>query len=66
MEFVGWFLSALLLLKIIVSMKRCYVGILVNIEKCINFAGVFFKVVKNLKSHTSKFVSGFSNTHYCY
>ena len=66
MEFVGWFLSALLLLKIIVSMKKCYVGVLGNIEKCINFAGVFFKVVKNLKSHTLKVVSGFSNTQYCY
>ena len=35
-----------------------------NIEKCINFASVFFKVVKNLKSHTLKIVPGFSNTHY--
>ena len=46
MGFVGWFLNALLLLKIIVSMKRCYVGILGNIEKCINFAGVFLKRLK--------------------
>ena len=38
--FVGWFLSALLLLKIIVSMKRCYVGVLGSIEKCIKFSGL--------------------------
>ena len=43
--FVGSLLSALLLLKIIVSMKRCYVGVLGNIEKCINFADVLFKSV---------------------
>ena len=40
--FVRWFLNALLLLKIIVSMKRCYVGVVGNIEKCITFAGVLF------------------------
>ena len=52
--FVGWFLSALLLLKIIVSVKRCYVGVLGSIEKCINFASVLFKVVKILKGHAGK------------
>ena len=41
--FVGWILNALLLLKIIVNMKRCYAGVLGYIQKCINFAGVFFK-----------------------
>ena len=40
--FVGWFLSALLLLKVIFSMKRGYAGVLGNTEKCINFAGVLF------------------------
>ena len=49
MGFVGWFLSALLLLEIIVSMKRCYAGVFGYIEKCVSFAGVrlkkfFFKV----------------------
>ena len=42
---MAWFLSALLLLKIIVSMKRYYVGVLGNIEKCIKYAVVFFKVL---------------------
>ena len=45
----GGFLNVLLLLKIIVTMKSCYVDDLGNMEGCINFAGVFFKVVKNLK-----------------
>ena len=40
--FVGWFLSALLLLKIIVSIKRCYVGVLSNIEKMYKFYGCAF------------------------
>ena len=40
--FAGRFLCALLFSKSIVSMKRCYVGVLGNIEKCINFAGVLF------------------------
>ena len=31
------------ILKIIVSMKRCYVAVLGYIEKRINFAGVLFK-----------------------
>ena len=44
--FVGWFLSALLFLKTIFSVKRCYVGVLDNIGKFINFTGVLFKVVK--------------------
>ena len=30
-------------LKIIVIMKRWYVGVLGYVEKCINFAGVLFK-----------------------
>ena len=38
--FVGWFLYTLLLLKIIVSMKRCYVGIWKYIEKCVGFVCV--------------------------
>ena len=29
--FVGWFLSALLLLKIIFNMKKCYVGNIENV-----------------------------------
>ena len=36
------FLFALLVLKIIVNMKGCYVGFFGNIEKCINFAGLLF------------------------
>ena len=40
--FVGWFLCALLLLKTIFSMKKCYAGVLGNIEKCINFVGFLF------------------------
>ena len=46
-------------------MKRCYMGVLGNIEKCINFAGVLFKVVKILKVHVVKIVPGLSKTHYC-
>ena len=49
MGFVGRFFKRIILLKIIVTMKSCYVGDLGNMEGCINFAGVFFKVVKNLK-----------------
>ena len=45
----GGFLNVLLLLKIIVTIKNCYVGDLCNMEGCINVASVFFKVVKNLK-----------------
>ena len=40
-------------------------GVLGNIEKCINFAGVLFKVVKILKVHVVKIVPGLSKTHYC-
>ena len=40
--FVGWFLYALLLLKIILSMKRCYVGVLGYTEKCVGFVCVLF------------------------
>ena len=64
MGFVRWFLNALLLLKIIVSMKRCYVGILGNIEKFINFAGVFLKVFKIQKGHTGWIGLGLYKTHY--
>ena len=42
-------LNALLLLKIIVSMKRCYVGVLGYMGGCINFVGVLFKVIDILK-----------------
>ena len=41
-------------------------GVLGNIEKCINFAGVLFKVVKILKVHVVKIVPGLSKTHYCF
>ena len=64
MGFAGWFLSALLLLKIIVSMNRWYVGVLGNIEKCINFTGMLFKVVKILKGYAVKTVLVFPKTHY--
>ena len=51
----GDFLNALLLLKIIVSMKRCYVGVLGNMEKgegMYEFCGrVFLKVVKIIKGY---------------
>ena len=51
----GDFLNALLLLKIIVSMKRCYVGVLGKMEKgegVYEFCGhVFLKVVKILKGY---------------
>ena len=40
--FVGWFLSALLLFEIIVSMKRCYVSVLEFIKKCVGFVCVLF------------------------
>ena len=49
--FVLWLLCALLLLKIIVSMKRCYMGVLGYMGGCINFARVYFKVVEILKVH---------------
>ena len=62
--FAGRFLSALLLLKIIASMKRWYVGVLGNIEKCINFTSVLFKVVKILKGYAVKTALVFSKTHY--
>ena len=62
--FVGWFLNALLLLKIIVSMKRYYVSVLGDIERCINFVRVFFKVVKNLKVYAEMICPVFSKTHY--
>ena len=62
MGFVGWLLNALLLLEIIVSMKRCYVGILGNIEKCIHFAGVFLRVLKIKKGHTGWIGLGLSKT----
>ena len=61
---MAWSLSALLLLKIIVSMKRYYVGVLGNIEKCIKYAVVFFKVLKNLKVNAGMKNSFGSNTHY--
>ena len=48
--FLGWFLYVLVLLKIIFSMKRCYVGFGVCEEKCVEFVCVLFKVVKILKS----------------
>ena len=51
--FVGWFFCALLLLKIIVSMKMCYVAVLGYREKYINFAHVLFKSFF-LKVHTQK------------
>ena len=41
------------ILKIIVSMKRCYVAVLGYIEKRINFAGVLFKSFF-LKVHMQK------------
>ena len=62
--FVGWFLNALLLLKIIVSMKRYYVSVLGDIEKFINFVRVFLKVVKNLKVYAGMICPVFSKTHY--
>ena len=62
--FAGWFLNALLLLKIIVSMKRYYVSVLGDIERCINFVRVFFKVVKNLKVYAEMICPVFSKTHY--
>ena len=40
--FVGWFLYELLLLKIIVSMKRCYVGVSGYIEKYVGFVCALF------------------------
>ena len=61
---MAWFLSASLLLKIIVSKRKCHVGVLDNIEKCIKFAGVFFKVLKNLKGNVGIKKSIGSNTHY--
>ena len=36
------FLYTLLLLKIIVSMKRCYVGVWEYIERCVGFVSVLF------------------------
>ena len=39
--------------------ERLLWGILGNIEKCINFAGMLFKV------HTQKSAPVFPNTHYC-
>ena len=51
--FVGWFLYTLLLLKIVVSMKRCYVGVWGYIEKyvgflCVLLCGYLLKCEKNL------------------
>ena len=40
--FMGSFLSALLLLKIIVNVKRCYVGVFGYIEKYVAFVCVLF------------------------
>ena len=63
--FVRWFLNTLLLLKVIFSVKRCYVGVLGILEKCKSFAGVlvkskvfFLKCVQNIT------VPVLSNTHY--
>ena len=62
--FVGWFLSALLLLKIIFSVKRCYVGVLGNIKICRSFVGVLFKTVKIQKEYALKTAPVFPKTHY--
>ena len=45
MGVVRWFLSTLLLLKIIVCMKRCYVGVLGD-RKMYKFCVFFFKCLK--------------------
>ena len=45
-------------------MKRWYVGVLGNIEKCINFTSVLFKVVKILKGYAVKTALVFPKTHY--
>ena len=40
--FGRWFFWALLLLKIIFSMKRCYMGFGGFVEKCVGFVCVLF------------------------
>ena len=60
---VGWFLYALLLLKIIFNMKRLYMDFLGCVEKCVGFMCILFKVVKNVKSIYVNKLSWFSPLH---
>ena len=63
-RFVRWFLYALLLLKMIVSMKRCYVGVLEYTEKRVGFVCVLFlKLLKCEKCMREKAIPGLSDTH---
>ena len=41
--FVGWLLYTFFLLKIIVNMKRCYMGVWGYIEKCVGFLCELFQ-----------------------
>ena len=46
-------------------MKRCYVGVLAYIEKCVGFVCVLFlKLLKCEKCVCKKNVQGLSDTHY--
>ena len=50
MKMFAWLLHALLLLKIIVSIKRCFLGVWGYIKNVWGLCVYFFKVVKNVKS----------------
>ena len=64
MVFVWWVLCALLLLKIIVSMKKCYVYVWAMGWNVWGLCVCFLKIVKTWKVCVWKTVLGLSKTHY--